>query len=188
MTSTELKELQDSNLATNNERLISASKLRAVITELIKKSGGWADYNNSATGSQSISATTWTALTNDGAGALTNEDFLPYYSTGMFTSNEIDLSDLPLGTLVTVRFDTTATITTNNTEVLLRADFKDSEGASVFTSVFSTRVYKTQAAYSNIDTFTFYVGSGILNGSVALEAYGDQAFSIKYNGVLITIP
>lgn len=188
MTSTALKALQDANLANNRERLISAAKLREVTTELIKKSGGWGDYSNSAVSAQSISATTWTVLTNDAAGEFTDETFLPYYSSGLFASNEIDLTDIPLGAIITVRFDTTTTITTNNTDVLLRADFKDSEGTTSFTQVFSTRSFKTQASYSNVDLFTFYVGSSILGGSVALEAYGDNAFQIKFNGVLITIP
>jgi hypothetical protein len=188
MTSTELKALLDTNLANNNNKEITAAKVRQAITEIIQKTGGWADYNNSSTTKQNITADSWQQLTNDGDGALTEESFMPYYTSSMFSGNAVDLSDIPLGTVVTLRNDITLRITSNNTDVIFRVKFKDSEGAEVYTHLYDFRAFKSQGELSGVNFYEFYVGKSILNGSVELEVFSDNNIEALWNGCFITIP
>lgn len=85
---------------------------------------GFADYNDLTTGSTPIAlvADTWTDITNDGAGAFTNLDYLPTGVTRLMdTSNGIFLLDeLDLGDIVNIRNDFTITPSTNNQLIRLR--------------------------------------------------------------------
>ena len=188
MTSTQLKALQDSNLATNNAKQITAEKLREVTTELIKKSGGWGDYNNSSAVLQNIAVATPIQLQNDGAGSLTNESYLPYYTSSLFSANAIDLTNIPEGTVITVRNDTTLNITSNNTDVQFRMKFKNSSGVEVYSSIYDFRSFKSAGQFSGVNFYEFYVGSDIVDGTVEFEVYGDNDFEARWNGVFITIP
>jgi hypothetical protein len=188
MTSKQLKELQDTLLPDNNQGEISPQDVRDVLTELIKKSGGWADYSNSAVDLQTISANTWTQLTNNGTGVLTKIDYKPYYTTSLFNNNAVNLKDIPEGTVITLRNDITLNITSNNTDVLFRVKFKNSDGTEVFTQLYDYRVFKNTGQLSGVNFFEFYVGADILNGSVELEVNGDHNFGAKWNGIFITIP
>lgn len=188
MTSTALKTLQDTLLNDNNSGQITPQDLRTVLTELIEKSGGWADYNNSNTTAQNITAGSWTELTNNGLGAFTNEEFLPYYSDGLFDNNEIDLNGLPLGTVLTIRYELTLNILSNNTDVLFRINAKDSDGNSVYTSLFDYRTLKNTGSLTGVNFYELYVGANILNGSIALEVYSDHNITALWSGAFITIP
>lgn len=188
MTSTELKNLQDTLLADNNSGEITPEDLRTVLTELIQKSGGWGDYNNSVTTAQSITDNTWTPLTNDGLGQFTNDTYLPYYSNSLFTNNEIDLTNIPLGTVLTIRYELTLAILSNNTDVLFRINAKDSNGDSVYTSLFDYRVFKNRGTLTGVNFYEMYVGQDILNGSVALEIFVDRDINALWSGVFITVP
>jgi len=188
MTSSALKTLQDTPLNDNNSGQITPEDLRAVLTELIKKSGGWADYNNSNLTAQNISSGVWTALTNNGLGIYTNETYLPYYSNSLFGNNEIDLNGLPLGTVLTIRFELTLGILSNNTDVLFRINAKDSDGVSVYTSLFDYRAFKSTGTLTGVNFYEMYVGANILNGSIALEVYSDHNITSLWSGAFITIP
>jgi len=193
MTSTQLKALQDSNLATNNTRQITAEKLREVVTELIKKSGGWGDYNNSVgqpvqTIPDNNSETPWTKLENDGQGLLTNENYLPYYTTSLFSNSAIDLTNIPEGTVLTIRFDIELSILSNNTDVLFRVKFKNSAGAEVYTSLYDYRAFKTTGTLRGVNFYEFYVGSDIVDGSMEVELQCDNEIQAFWHGAFITIP
>ena len=188
MTSTALKALEDLNLRDNNQLEITPAKLREVITELVKKTGGFGDYDNSSSTLQSITAATWTKLTNDGLGADSFEDYLPYFSDTLFSADSIQLTGLPIGTLVTCRIDFTTQVLSNNTEVRLRARFKNDLGADVFDQIFETKNYKSIKTYSGVTFYEFYVGSSIEGGTVDFELNPDSNINALFNGVLITIP
>lgn len=190
MTSTEIKTLQDTNLATNDAREITAAKLREVTTELIKKSGGWGDYNNSSSSTpQSIRGLDeWITLNNSGTGTLTNTDFLPYYVETLWSDNKVQFNGLSLGTIMTLRFDLTLDILSNNTDVLFRVLFRDSEGTEVYTHVFDYRVFKSHGTLSGVNFYEFYVGASILNGTAELQVQADHDITALFNGILITIP
>jgi hypothetical protein len=189
MKSSDLKILQDTNLATNDAHEITAAKLREVTTELIKSTGGWADYSNSSTREISPDEpSAWLTLTNDGEGAQTNDDFIPYYLTSLWSDNKVQLRDIQLGTIITLRFDIKLNITRNNTDVLFRIVFKDSEGTEVYTHLFDYRSFKSTGTLSGVNFYEFYVGESILNGTAEIQIQADHDISALLNGILISIP
>lgn len=188
MTSNELKTLIDTNLADNLHKDISAEDVRNVLYQLLRKSGGWADYSDSTSTLQSIDAETWTTLTNDGAGIYTNTDFLPYNTTSLFSDNEVQLSGLDLGTQLTLRFDLAIKTLSPSTDVVFRVNIKDSEGNSVYTHNYDLRTFKLATEMSGVNYYTFYVGEAIEDGSLAIELFADHNFQAKLNGIFITIP
>lgn len=188
MTNKELKELNDLNLADNNAKKITAEKLRELTTEFIKSNGSFADYNNSNVTPQTITAGVWTKLTNNGLGTYTETSYKPYYAASMFSDNEVRLSNIPLGTVATLRFDNTITILSNNTNVTYRVKFKDSLGATVYTSEFDFKHYKNARTVTSVSLYNFYVGASILNGSISLEVKAEKNITALWNGCLVTIP
>ena len=188
MTSKELKELNDLNLADNNSRSITAEKLRELTTEFVKSSGGFADYNNSNTTPQSIVAGVWTKLTNNGLGIYTETSYKPYYCASMFSDNDVQLANIPLGTVATLRLDNTVTILSNNTNVTYRVNFKDTLGTSIYTSEFDFKHYKNTRTVTSVSLYNFYIGEAILNGTISLEIKAEKNITALWNGCLITIP
>ena len=87
-------------------------------------SGGFIDYNDTGTAASpvSLSADTWTTVTNNGLGSFTNKNFPPAgvselldVSTGSF-----DFSGLSLGDSVLIRNDISVTPNVNNASLELR--------------------------------------------------------------------
>ena len=82
---------------------------------------GYGSYSDVATSAANIStvADVWTILTNDGNDPTTDIDFLPTGVTQLYNTalNEIDMSELSLGDMVTVRADIKVTPSQNNTIV-----------------------------------------------------------------------
>jgi hypothetical protein len=188
MTNKELKELNDLNLADNNAKKITAEKLRELTTEFVKSNGSFADYNNSSVTHQNITAGVWTKLTNNGLGTLTETSYKPYYCSSMFSGDEVRLANIPLGTVVTLRLDNTITVLSNNTNVTYRVKFKDSLGATVYTSEFDFKHYKNATTVSSVSLYNFYIGDAILDGSISLEVNAENNITALWNGCLITIP
>lgn len=188
MNSAQLKALQDLNLATNSNNAITAAKLREFTVELVKKAGGWFFYQNSSTTKQSISADTETLLTNDGAGDETLSTYKPYYvENALLSSNAIQLSELPLGTIVHGRFSSQITTTSNNTEIKLRSKFKNSAGAVIATYDFANVAFKFQGNHSINQTGIFFVANGFENGSIEFYAEADHSFQILWTDLTLDV-
>lgn len=188
MNSAQLKVLQDLNLATNSNNAITAAKLREFTVELIKKAGGWLFYQNSSSTKQSITADTETLLTNDGAGDETLTTYKPYYlESALLSSNAIQLSELELGTLVHGRFSSQITTTSNNTEIKLRAKFKNSGGTVIATYDFANIAFKDQGNHSINQTGIFFVANGFENGSIEFYAEADQNFQILWTDLTLDV-
>ena len=83
--------------------------------------GGFADYNNTLP-PYAIVANTWTDVTNDGAGAFSNKNFLPSGVTELMDvlTGYFDFTELTLGDTVLVRNDFQVTPNTNNALLELR--------------------------------------------------------------------
>jgi hypothetical protein len=82
--------------------------LSRTFTEFEKRPNGVLDYNDTATTTTpiSISANTWTTITNDGLGAFTNKSYKPYEVTELMNSSgQIDCSELQLGAGILIRND-----------------------------------------------------------------------------------
>lgn len=188
MNSAALKILQDTNLATNDAKEITAAKLREFTTELIKGVGGWVYYQNSSTTKQTIAADTETQLTNNGAGAETLLTYKPYYvENALLSSNAIVLSELALGSIVHGRFTSQITTTANNTEIKLRAKFKNSEGTVISTYDFANVAFKTTGDHSINQTGIFFVANGFENGTIEFYGEADQSFQILWTDLTLDV-
>lgn len=188
MNSAQLKALQDLNLATNSNNAITAAKLREFTTELIKGVGGWVYYQNSSSTKQSLLADTETLLTNDGSGDDTLLTYKPYYvENALLSSNAIQLSELALGSIVHGRFTAQITTTSNNTEIKLRAKFKNSGGTVISTYDFANVAFKSQGDHSINQTGIFFVANGFENGSIEFYAEADANFQILWTDLTLDV-
>ena len=85
---------------------------------------GFIDYNDVTTSVTpiSLSADTWTTITNDGAGAFTNKTYKPKSVTELMdvSTGQFDFSELSLGDTVFIRNDFSVTPSINNTLLMLK--------------------------------------------------------------------
>lgn len=100
------------------------AKKKVLIANLPNGNGGFADYNDLATATVPINlvADTWTALPNDGLGAFTNKNYLPFGVTELMdvASGKIDPSELRLGDFLLIRSDYTVIPSINNASLEFR--------------------------------------------------------------------
>jgi len=188
MNSAQLKALQDLNLATNSNNAITAAKLREFTTDLIKGVGGWVHYQNGSVTKQTITANTETQLTNNGAGDETLLTYKPYYVDGaLLSSNAIDLTELDLGSIIHGRFSSSITTTSNNTEIKLRAKFKNSSGTVISTYDFDNIAFKVQGNHSINQTGIFFVANGFENGTIEFYAESDHNSQILWTDLTLDV-
>ena len=99
------------------------------------KTGGFIDYNDSATSTTPITlvSDTWTEIPNDGLGAFTNKTYLPEGVTELMDTltGYLDVTELSLGDSLLLRNDYSITPNTNNS--LLRFRYSLGTGAGVYT-------------------------------------------------------
>jgi len=110
---------------------------------------GFADYNDSATSSTPIviPANTWTTITNDGLGAFTNLDSLPFGVTSLIDTSTgyIDPTELDIGDSIIIRNDYTITPSVNNSLLKFRYELGTGGG-----------LYQLETIVSRLD-----IGSGV---------------------------
>lgn len=101
--------------------------------------GGWVDYSDSATAGSPIVVLSGvpTLLTNDGAGAFTNEAYLPMGVTAIYDKvDSFDWSQLRKGDMIDIRIDVSLTTISPNTTVQLNLHL--GTGAGSYTIPFVT--------------------------------------------------
>jgi hypothetical protein len=110
---------------------------------------GFADYNDTATSSTPIviPANTWTTITNDGLGAFTNLDSLPFDVTSLMDTSTgfIDPTELDIGDSIVIRNDYTITPSVNNSLLKFRYELGTGGG-----------LYQLETIVSRLDS-----GSGV---------------------------
>ena len=84
--------------------------------------GGWGNYSDLGTATTPLSYTGGSGtikIPNDGLGAFTSEASLPTGVSSVYniTNQQIDLSDLNIGDIFTIRFDIVVTTSANSQEV-----------------------------------------------------------------------
>ena len=130
--------------------------------EELQNSIGYADYNDVTTQTTPISipgTSTFVKLTNDDAGPYTRVR-LPSGVTSIWntSTNQINLSQLPIDSMVNARYDITVTTTDANQAISL-STFLAIGSPSAYESPKLTQIFKTAGTY-NITVFTgSYVGS-----------------------------
>jgi len=98
--------------------------VRETINELVERSNGFIDYNDTSTSTTPLNllADTWVTLPNDGLGAFTNKTYAPSGITEMMDSStgELDFTQLALGTNLIIRNDYEVTPNVNNAQLQIR--------------------------------------------------------------------
>ena len=158
-------------------------------TDLVRV--GWGNYHDYATGitPQAISATTWTKLTNDALGSLTDETYLPTGVTTLWDSvnDQFDFTDLPLGSTVDLRFDIEVTTSGANQYVALRLVLGESD-PSEYTLGVSDIHYKTAGTYNVVHYTGIYIGNTITKDNPGqLEIYSDATCDVVVNGFYVRV-
>lgn len=188
MTNTELQALREATIVPNSNRDITADKLNAVLDELINKAGGWVFYKNSSSTKQNVVGLTETRLLNDGLGAETLTEHKPHFvQNGLFQDGIIDLGQLPTGSVVHGRFSADITTTSNNTEVKLKAKFRNSSGQIVAEYPFGDSEFKTQDNHSITEVGIFFVGNGFVNGTIEFYVESNVDVQILWTDLILDI-
>jgi hypothetical protein len=134
-------------------------------------SGGWADYNDTATTGSPIAVTAVPAvLTNDGLAVNTNTSYLPTTGNGITqlwntSSNGFDFSDLNVGDMLEIRMDIDVIIVSNNTAVDVNLHM--GSGGSVVIPFISDQNFKTTGTFEVIRYMGVYIGSTDVRDTLA---------------------
>lgn len=150
-------------------------------------SGGWADYEDTATTGSPISVTAVpTVLTNDGLGVDTNTSYLPVGGNGITqlwdtSSNGFDFSDLDVGDMVDIRMDITMIIASNNTAV--DVDLYMGSGGSIVVPFISQQNFKSTGSFEVIRYMGIYIGSEDVRDNLAqLKVSADNNCTCTVHG------
>ena len=151
---------------------------------------GFADYNDSATATSPISlvANSWAVVTNDTLGAFTNTTYIPDGVSSLFSSNEIDVSDLELGDAILIRYDFTITPQVNGSFAELRLSLGSGGGAYHLNRPIGTLA--NGAGYQYQVTGEFYVYMGDTNtrdNPIGLEAKCSENAVLQNAGMVIQV-
>lgn len=172
----------DGNLTEFDTRLAKPDKGRV----------GWADYNDATTAITPIATTggtTWYQITNDAAGALTNEDYLPEGVTSLWdsTNDQFDFSELNIGDQVIIRATMVLTTSANNQEVDFRLVFGIGD-PSEYSLQIAHLSYKVAGEYPVAISFPFHIGNTFTRDNPAeLQVRSDGNLSIEVEGFYIPI-
>jgi hypothetical protein len=134
-------------------------------------SGGWADYNDTATTGSPIAVTAVPAvLTNNGLGVDTNTKYLPISGNGITqlwntSSNGFDFSDLNVGDMLDIRMDISVVIASTNTVV--DVNLLMGTGGSVVVPFISDQNYKATGTFEVIRYMGIYIGSTDVRDTLA---------------------
>lgn len=183
LTSTELHEPKGADTASANEVYVAdGSGSGAWKTVYVQ---GFEDYND--TGSSQSLTTSFTDITNDGAGAFSNTTYrLPGKSAIWDTGNDqFDWSGagLALGDTVDIRFDISVTTTGANRVIDLSIDMAHGDAGEYQLSI-DSRLFKSTGTYQMIVWYSVYMGdSTTLNNPAKLVMKSDgSGDSIAVNG------
>jgi len=153
--------------------------------EVLQGAVGFADYSDTATTSTpiSVSPTTWTKLTNNGAGAQTLKK-LPAGVTDLWntSTNQLSLSQLPLYSMIEARLDLVVTTSTANQVVQIRTSLAIGD-AGAFTLPTGEAFFKTSGAHTVVASIPFYIGSAPVRANPGeFQIYSDASCTVKVNG------
>lgn len=168
-------------------RVVNGIDVPASLPDGVKD--GFADYNN-ASGSITLSPGVWTTLTNDGAGAFTNTNYLPPgVARLMDTSNgELDFSDLDLGDEIEIRQDVTVTPIVNGAQVEIRIQL--GTGGVAYYLTHSTAVLNQGGGvdYPLIQFLRVYLGdANTANNPGVIQIRCTEQASVTNNGSYISV-
>ena len=153
--------------------------------EILQRQIGYADYNDTLTTTTpiAVSPSTWTKLTNNKLGANTRSR-LPVGVTNLWNSanNQMDLSELPVDTMVTLRADIVVTTSSVNQVVKLRSVFAIGNPIQ-FDLEASEIAFKTSGVHKIVQLGSFYIGSdAVKNNPAEFQLWSDASCTVVVNG------
>ena len=189
MADKKISELTVADALTGTEEMVAVQGgvTKKLDLNKVRTPQGHATYDNSNT-EQSITATVFTAMTNDTLASTTFTDSLPEYTTALFASNRIDLQSIPVNSPVTLRLVIELNTQTVNTEFDVKLVFRNSSESIIFESQIGHTSFKNTGARTFTFVNIFFVGAVILDGTVELQVTADKDAAALYKGVLIIIP
>lgn len=188
MKNSELKTLQDTNLANNNANAITAAKLREVTTEFVKHSGGFVSYNNANSTPQNLSAGVAAQLTFNTGGENNLLTYIPYYiEVPLIASNAIQINGIADGSVINGRFLCTVVTASANTEIKIEARFKNEAGNVIFTYPFSNVSFKASGTHTISSTGLFYVDPTLQNGTIEFWITSDASATALWSSIMLDI-
>lgn len=158
--------------------------------EALQNQIGYVDYNDSATAGTpiSVSPSTWTKLTNNKLGANTRTR-LPSGITNLWnsTTNQLDLSQLPVDTMVEFRVDIAVTTSAANQVVKFRNSLAIG-GTTPFQIETTEMNFKTAGAKNLAINGNFYVGStDVSNNPGEFQLWSDASCTVVVRGWYIKV-
>lgn len=152
---------------------------------------GWANYNDYATTitPQAISSTTWTKITCDALGSLTDESYLPAGVATLWNSStdQFDFTDLNLGSTVDIRIDLDVTTSSANQYVATRIVYGEGDPDEYSIGI-ATIHYKTSGTYNLVSYSGAYIGNTLTKDNPAqIEIYSDASCTVMVKGVYIRV-
>lgn len=158
------------------------------------KSTGFEDIQHSGA-VQAIPAITWTKIINDGAGAATDNTYIPEGVEHLYdpVNDLICLHEVDIGHTVLLRFHMTATPTVNNTicKVRLKWVTKDDDG-NVTGTLYLTKKLPTLdeglVAHDLVYTIPLTINNTAQeNGDLSFEIYTSNITNINLTGYKIIV-
>jgi hypothetical protein len=154
----------------------NVNEIKTSVNAIYDTLGGFAFYEDTATTATPINLTidTWVDLTNNKAGSGTLTTHKPSYVTSDLwdsATNTIDLSELPVGTVVLVRNDYDITTGSANTRMDSRLYFPDTTKSVEF-SHDTIASSGTEVRYSR--TTQFFVTDAIKTSGVKIQVKVDK--------------
>lgn len=158
--------------------------------EALQNQIGYVDYNDSATAGTPIrvSPSTWTKLTNNKLGANTRTR-LPSGITNLWnsTTNQLDLTQLPVDTMVEFRVDIAVTTSAANQVVKFRNSLAIG-GTTPFQIETTEMNFKTAGAKNLAINGNFYVGSiDVSSNPGEFQLWSDASCTVVVRGWYIKV-
>lgn len=159
--------------------------------EALQQQIGFADYEDltTATTPISVSANTLTRLNNDTLGPNTKTNALPSLVDSLWNpaTNQLDLTDLPVNTMVEFRGDIQVTTSSANQNVRLELALAIGN-AIAFSLPSNTIAYKTAGVQRIIAQIPFYIGSTpVRTNPGEVRIFSDASCTVRVNGWYIRV-
>lgn len=154
---------------------------------------GFIDYNDASTSASPlpITASTWTAIPNDGLGAYTNKTYSPDgVSEFMDTSSgKIDPRALSLGDIILIRNDFSVTPSTNNASIKFRYTLGSGGGAYTLEKRLGRLDEGSGVPYRfSLSTDKIYMGdTNTRNSLIGMELFLSTAGTLVNAGSVISL-
>lgn len=153
---------------------------------------GWYDYNDSATAGSPITLTadTWTTMTNDGAGGDTELSYALAGTTNLWNTgtNRFDFTTLDVGDVLIGRLDLSFITSSANTAASVRLVCAEGHANEYDIPLLSQQNFKSIGTHRVTIPVSMYIGNTpTKDNPCSVEALTDEGSTVTVNGWFITV-